>query len=182
LRIEAVRFAHRATREQAARHRAYFATKVEFGAGVTELVFGEGVLDAALPTADPDLLAILLPVAEEKRARPGPPALFTDQVRRALRAVVSPEDAQLAAVARGLGMTARSVQRRLGDEGTVFQDVRDDVRREVADRCLAQGMSSPEISFLLGFSEPSAFFRAFRRWTGLTPLERRAALVPAMGR
>jgi AraC-like DNA-binding protein len=51
------------------------------------------------------------------------------------------------------------------------------MRRELADRYLGQGMSFSEISFLLGFSEPSAFFRAFKRWTGLTPFERRAAIL-----
>jgi AraC-like DNA-binding protein len=73
-------------------------------------------------------------------------------------------------------MTGRSLQRRLKDEGTVFQSVRDEMRRDLADHYLGQGMSFAEISFLLGFSEPSAFFRAFKRWTGLTPLERRGTL------
>jgi AraC-like DNA-binding protein len=53
--------------------------------------------------------------------------------------------------------------------------VREDVRRELAQRYLADGLSIAEISFLLGFSEPSAFFRAFKRWTGKTPLEARAS-------
>ena len=53
---------------------------------------------------------------------------------------------------------------------------RDAVRRELADAYLGQGMSFAEISFLLGFAEPSAFFRAFKRWTGVTPLERKVSL------
>jgi AraC-like DNA-binding protein len=84
--------------------------------------------------------------------------------------------AQLDGVAKRLGMTGRSLQRRLKDEGTSFQETRDAVRRELADAYLGQGMSFAEISFLLGFAEPSAFFRAFKRWTGVTPLERRATL------
>jgi len=48
------------------------------------------------------------------------------------------------------------------------------MRQELADDYLARGLSVAEISFLLGFSEPSAFFRAFKRWTGVTPIERRA--------
>ena len=70
----------------------------------------------------------------------------------------------------------RSLQRRLKDEGTAFQTVREDVRHELAQRYLDDNLSISEISFLLGFSEPSAFFRAFKRWTGLTPVERRASL------
>ena len=75
----------------------------------------------------------------------------------------------------GLGLTSRSLQRRLKDEGTAFQTLREDVRRELAQRYLSDGLSIAEISFLLGFSEPSAFFRAFKRWTGKTPLESRLA-------
>jgi len=101
---------------------------------------------------------------------------LTDQVRRALRGALRSDDAQLEAVAKRLGMTGRSLQRRLRDEGTVFQTLRDELRKDLADRYLGQGMSFAEISFLLGFSEPSAFFRAFKRWTGLTPFERRLEL------
>ena len=79
-------------------------------------------------------------------------------------------------------MTARSLQRRLKDEDQSFQTVREGVRHELAVRYLDDDLSIAEISFLLGFSEPSAFFRAFKRWTGLTPIEsrarRRAALAP----
>ena len=78
-------------------------------------------------------------------------------------------------VAKQLGMTARNLQRRLKDDGTSFQTVREDVRRELAKRYLDDRLAISEISFLLGFSEPSAFFRAFKRWTGMTPIEARAA-------
>jgi hypothetical protein len=60
-------------------------------------------------------------------------------------------------------------------EGTSFNAVREDVRRQLSRRYLDEGLSIAEISFLLGFSEPSAFFRAFKRWTGVTPLEARRA-------
>ncbi|MEO8877467.1 MAG: AraC family transcriptional regulator, partial [Polyangiaceae bacterium] len=59
-----------------------------------------------------------------------------------------------------------------------FQTLRDETRRTLADRYLGEGLSLSEISFLLGFSEPSAFFRAFKKWTGTTPIERRARLSP----
>ncbi|APR82826.1 Transcriptional regulator, AraC family protein [Minicystis rosea] len=177
LSIVEVRFTHRASEPQAARHRAFFGAPVRFGAPHTELVFDRDVLAAPLATADPNLLEILLPAAEQKRARPSPQALLTDQVRRALRAALCNDDAQLDMVAKRLGLTGRSLQRRLRDEGTSFQMVRDEMRRELADRYLGEGLSFAEISFLLGFSEPSAFFRAFKRWTGLTPFERRAILA-----
>ncbi len=63
-------------------------------------------------------------------------------------------------------MTARLLQRRLKDEGTSFQAVRDSTRQELARRYLDARLSIAEIQFLLGFSEPSAFFRAFAAGPG----------------
>ena len=172
----AVRFTHSLPTGQAARYRAFFGSKVEFGAKRTELVLSKADASAPLTTADPSLLAILLPTADKKRKSMSKDPPLVDQVRRALGNALSSDDAQLSSVAKRLGITARSLQRRLQDEGTSFQSLRDETRKMLADRYLAEGLSLAEISFLLGFSEPSAFFRAFKRWTGLTPIERRASL------
>jgi AraC-like DNA-binding protein len=73
-------------------------------------------------------------------------------------------------VARRLGVSARTLQRRLGEQGTSFAAIVDEVRRDLARREVALGKRSfGEIAFLLGFSQASAFDRAFRRWTGSTP-------------
>jgi AraC-like DNA-binding protein len=170
-----VRFTHRVADD--ARHRAFFGAPVRFGAPHTELVFDRATLDLALTSADPNLLAILLPTAEEKRARKATDAPMTDRVRRQLRSALSNADTQLDVLAKRLGMTGRSLQRRLKDEGTSFQALRESTRRDLADQYLGKGLSFSEIAFLLGFSEPSAFFRAFKRWTGLTPFERRQQLA-----
>jgi AraC-like DNA-binding protein len=175
--VTEVRFTHTLPRQEQETHRAYFGAPVRFGADHTELVLPGSTLDKRLTTADPSLLAILRAPAEAALSRGPVDAPLTDQVKRAIRGALESDDAQLEAVARKLGMTGRSLQRRLKDEGTAFQAVRDEMRKELADRYLGQGMSFSEISFLLGFSEPSAFFRAFKRWTGLTPFERRAALL-----
>ena len=172
----AVRFTHPMPSGHAARYRAFFGKSMQFGAKRTELVLAKADGDAALTTADPSLLAILVPAAEKKRERTTRDPPLVDQVRRVLGSALSSDDAQLSSVAKRLGITARSLQRRLQDEGTSFQSLRDETRKTLADRYLAEGMSLAEISFLLGFSEPSAFFRAFKRWTGLTPIERRARL------
>ncbi len=176
LRVLGVAFTHDAPKTTKDRHRVYFDAPVRFGAEHTEIVFEPSEVDKPLLTADPNLLAILRPNAEEALAREAVSLPLTDQVRRALRSALRSDDAQLEAVAKRLGMTGRSLQRRLKDEGTVFQTLRDELRKDLADRYLGQGMSFAEISFLLGFSEPSAFFRAFKRWTGLTPFERRLEL------
>jgi len=83
----------------------------------------------------------------------------------------------MAAVARTLGMSARSLHRSLEAEGTKFLAIVDDVRREFAQRYLARkSLNLGEVSYLVGFSDNSAFFKAFKRWTGKKPGEYRAAL------
>ena len=72
-------------------------------------------------------------------------------------------------------MGPRTLQRRLRDEGTSFAKVRDSMRREMAVKLLRkQDLAVYEVAFLLGYSEPSTFYRAFRRWTGIAPLQYRA--------
>jgi len=173
-RITAVELAHRATADVAT-YRAWFDAPVTFGADATRLVFPRAALESPLASSDPSLLAILARAADElaKQASTDPPLVA--QVRRALHEALRSDDAQVESIAKRLGLTTRSLQRRLKDEGTAFATVREEVRRELAQRYLHDGHSIAEISFLLGFSEPSAFFRAFKRWTGSTPLEAKRA-------
>jgi AraC-like DNA-binding protein len=181
-RLAGVRFDHRAPSADPkllARYRDFFSCSVEFGAAHTEMLFEHAILEQPLRTADPDLYAILLPAAEAQRSTKRPEALFAEQVRRALPSAFRSEATQLEQIAQALGVTPRNLQRRLKDEGFTFQIVRDEARRELADRYLRDGLSLAEISFLLGFSEPSAFFRAFKRWTGATPIAHRAHLLLA---
>ncbi|MGZ3421186.1 MAG: AraC family transcriptional regulator [Polyangiales bacterium] len=178
-RATSIEFTHRAPVD-AAVYRRWFDAPVVFGAKHTQLVMSRSVLDGALVSADENLAAILERYADEelrKKERSAPP--ITAQVRRILREVLKNDDAQIDYVAKRLGLTARSLQRRLRDEGTSLQSLREEVRRDLAHNYLRGDLSIAEISFLLGFSEPSAFFRAFKRWTGLTPLETRERLRSA---
>jgi AraC-like DNA-binding protein len=74
-------------------------------------------------------------------------------------------------------MSARTLQRRLHDEATSFAALLDTFRREASVRLLRErDLSVEEVAFMLGYSEPSSFYRAFRRWTGQTPrIYRRSA-------
>jgi AraC-like DNA-binding protein len=176
--VEHVRFTHRIT-AGAEKYTGWFGAPVSFSAKQTELVFAKHALELPLTSADPNLLAVLVPVAlDEQKKRPkGPPLL--EQVRRALQGALGSADAQLETVAKALSMTPRSLQRKLKDEGVAFAELREQTRRRLADQYLRQDLSIAEVSFLLGFSEPSAFFRAFKRWTGVTPQEHRDARLSA---
>jgi AraC-like DNA-binding protein len=73
-------------------------------------------------------------------------------------------------------MSERSIQRSLSEEQTSYRQLVDEVRKSLAIEHLSHpGTSATDVAFLLGFSEPSAFTRAFRRWTGTAPTEFRAA-------
>lgn len=92
------------------------------------------------------------------------------QVQHALAARVAAGDTSVAAVSRELAMSSRTLQRRLAEEQTNYQKLLDEARKQAAERYLAEGsLAIGEISYLLGYSEPAAFHRAFRRWYGETP-------------
>jgi len=102
---------------------------------------------------------------------------FTAQVRRRLTASMDGRLPDMAAVARALATSQRSLHRRLSDEGTRFNDLLDEVRKEFAERYLTRpNLNVGEIAYLIGFHDSSAFFKAFRRWTGMTPSDYRKAL------
>jgi AraC-like DNA-binding protein len=167
-RVTAVELAHPATGDVAP-YRAWFDAPVTFGAATTQLVMPTAALDAALVSADPQLLAILTRAAEELARRTPEDTTVSARVARVLHEALRNGDGNIEHVAKRLGMTPRSLQRRLSHDQTSFQEVRETVRRDLAQRYLEDKLSIAEISFLLGFSEPSAFFRAFKRWTGTTP-------------
>ena len=80
-------------------------------------------------------------------------------------------------VARTLGMSTRTLQRRLGAESSRYQVVLNQTREQLARHYLGSStMSGAEIRFLLGYDDPSSFFRAFHQWTGQTPETVRAAV------
>ena len=92
------------------------------------------------------------------------------RVRKELLAAMDGGDPSMEAVAARLGMSARSLHRRLGEEGCRFNGLLDEIRQEFAKRYLARGtVSASEVAYLVGFQSPTAFFRAFKRWTGQTP-------------
>ncbi len=100
----------------------------------------------------------------------------SDRVLRLLGRRLRGEVPPLALVASELAMSERSIQRGLREEETSYRQLVDEVRKDLALQHLARlGTSATDVAFLLGFSEPSAFTRAFRRWTGSSPTQFRSA-------
>ena len=119
-------------------------------------------------TLEPDFVEQL----EERMGQ----ATLSGRVKRALTESLPGGSTSVDDMARRLNVSKRSLQRRLSDEGTSFQELLNEARFEMAKRYLKDSaLSLPEISYLLGFRETSSFFRAFHGWTGTTPGEYRAA-------
>jgi AraC-like DNA-binding protein len=152
--------------------RAWFGAPIAWSAERHQLVLPASALALPIASSDPALLGILTRAADDLLARASNEPPLVAQVRRALHDTLRTGEASIDLISQRLGITPRSLQRRLRDEGTAFADLREAVRRELAQRYLDEGLTIAEISFLLGFSEPSAFFRAFKRWTGETPRRR----------
>ena len=75
-------------------------------------------------------------------------------------------DVSLSAIAESLGAGTRTLQRMLRAEGATFAGLPDDVRRRIAMKALADGTPRKQLAQALGFTQPAAFYRAFKRWTG----------------
>jgi AraC-like DNA-binding protein len=149
---------------------AFFRCPVRFGAPVDMLVLDADLLARPFVTHNPDLLAVMLPGLEaELRDRPTSPSI-ADEVRSLLGRRLNGERPNIDAVARQLGTSARSLQRRLSDLGTSYQSLLDDVRHRAARRLLGEaGLVPAEVGFLLGYEELNSFSRAFHQWEGVTP-------------
>ncbi|MEL6745686.1 MAG: helix-turn-helix domain-containing protein [Pseudomonadota bacterium] len=103
-------------------------------------------------------------------------ATMAGRIKRVLGEALPGGSTSVEDMARRLNVSKRSLQRRLSEEGTSFQELLNETRREMSEQYLKySGLSLPEISYLLGFRETSSFFRAFHGWTGRTPGDFRAS-------
>jgi AraC-like DNA-binding protein len=165
----AVRFRHAAP-PSVGEHVRVFGVKPTFDAHETEVELDAAVLDLPIPEAQSGLLTYLDAYARDVLAKLPVDDDLVGDVERAIASAMSRGVPDMDSIATQLGASTRTLQRRLGEAETGFQELVDVVRRRYAERYLADDrLAISEIAFLVGFSEPSNFHRAFRRWTGLTP-------------
>jgi AraC-like DNA-binding protein len=172
IRPRRVCFAHARPRD-AREHEAFFGCEVSFGSGWDGLELDRETLAIQLPGADADLSHFL---AEHLRAIAGDPpaATLEGRLRQAICKRLGTQTLAMPALAQELGMSSRTLRRRLLEHRTSYHHILDRVRREIADELLADAEHKlSEVAFLLGFSDASAFHRAYVRWTGRTPASRR---------
>ncbi len=148
----------------------FFRAPLEFGALATALLLGKDDLARPVSSSDEVLTGYLDHLAQQLLTTLGIEHTIRDRVRRLLWSSLSDGVPDLNDVARQLGMSARTLQRRLRDEGTTFAMVLTEFRQDMARPLLREGrLAVSEVAFLLGYEDPSSFQRAFRRWSGYSP-------------
>jgi AraC-like DNA-binding protein len=157
-------------------HQRLFGDVVHFDQPRAELVYATSDLERPLASHDPAFLERFADEEQKLSAAAARAASSTkERVTHVLHAMMRQGDGSMASVARVLGQSTRTLQRNLRSEGVGFSDLVDEVRAGEARRYVTEGkLSYGEIAFRLGFSQQSAFFRAFKRWTHTTPSSMRA--------
>lgn len=152
----------------------FFACPVTFGADFTCVSFPPAYLQWVLPHNDPSLRQLLDRQAQALLAALPDADPFERALQQALLKLLPEGRAQLPQVAQALHVSVRSLQRRLGERNTSWQRLLDHTRMTLADHYLADAaLSLVDIALLLGYSEHSAFSRAYRGWHGYAPGQHR---------
>jgi AraC-like DNA-binding protein len=154
-----------------------FESSARFEQPFTGIVFEPALLEAASPHKDEDVHEALSALAERRMSRLAQCVPFALRVREFLTERGWPQRVDMQTVARSLGLSVRTLRRRLSDEGKSYQDVENDALAIVAKHLLRdKGRSIQETAYEMGFSDTTTFHRAFKRWTGTTPSAYRESL------
>lgn len=163
-----------------ARFEALLGCPVRFGCEPAALELGHEAMRLPLRSADPVLQATLRALAAHLELGATESDLES-AVRARLRSLLPDGAPSAALVAGALGLTERTLQRRLQEAGTRFKQVLDEFREAEAERLLGAGMPLVEVALRLGFSDQTAWNRAFKRWKGTSPREWVAARAAPAG-
>lgn len=164
-----IRFSHPAPADTSEHHRI-LGPAVRFSARQDEVRLDPAYLEHPIAAADDQLLGVLEQYAERLLRGLQAEPTWSARVSEAMGRDLCDGPPTLLEVARQLGVSQRTLQSRLKEEGTTYQATLDNVRRQLAVAYLKDGnLSLTEVAFLLGYADQSAFNHAFRRWTGESP-------------
>jgi AraC-like DNA-binding protein len=150
----------------------HFGCQVKFGAPSNLLVFQQADLERPFLTHNADVLAMVAPQLEAELAQQLAQRTVVEQVKATLKKMLAGQRPELRAVARELGVSTRTLQRRLSDERATFQQLISEARRELARHYLQHSsLELNETAYLLGYEDANSFFRAFQQWEGTSPGE-----------
>lgn len=157
------------------RYERFFRCPVEFGTSATIFTFSREDLQLRLLSANPELLALYERLTEEyleKIDRADFPGRVRQELIKLLPTGVSGKDQ----VAQALNISTRTLYNKLEATGTTYREVLDETRQDLAEQYIRDNLPIYEIAYLIGFSDTANFSRAFKKWTGRSPMEFREAL------
>ncbi|WP_266366969.1 AraC family transcriptional regulator [Tellurirhabdus rosea] len=177
--VEAMRFAFPAPSDTAEYERVFGTSQITFDAPQTVMVLQRRWLDTPILNASPGLFQLFEQHANAILDKLRTPTLPV-RVKQEMVNLLKGEEPTLAAIADRLAMGVRTLQLHLKEAGVTYQQLLDEVRRDMAVKHLRDPhLSTTDIAYLLGFSEPSVFYRSFKKWTGATPREYRVQQAAA---
>lgn len=151
-------------------HRAYFGCPIRYGAPGNVLVLKSADLARPFPGHNPELLAMLTPALASALGELDAHSSVREQVKIVLKRSLASGRPELLDVARELGMSERTLQRRITEEGGSFREILIEARQELGRQLLSDPAADiDEVACLLGYRDASSFYRAFRGWEGVTP-------------
>ncbi|WJE17170.1 helix-turn-helix domain-containing protein [Halobacillus sp. ACCC02827] len=149
---------------------AYFGCRVQTGGNRNTLILHRKDLDLPFASYNAELLEVLTPVLDQSAAEHQSGNSVTEMVKWFLKRSLPGGRAGIEAAAAELGMSNRTLQRRLHEERTSFKHLLTQVRKELAREYLADpSLDIREVAFLIGYEDQNSFYRAFRLWEGDTP-------------
>ncbi|HMM62792.1 MAG: AraC family transcriptional regulator [Mesorhizobium sp.] len=164
-----VRFEHPKP-DGASDHSRYFNAPVEFGRPTNAFAFRRDVLGTKMPEPDPYLFAIIEALLRSRRDYAGDPQDVVGVLRNQIRMHLNERTPGVQDIARILGLSSATLQRQLKELGVTYNDILRSTREELALHYLKNSdMPLTDVALSLGYSELSAFSRAFRNWTGMSP-------------
>jgi AraC-like DNA-binding protein len=149
----------------------FFGCPVQFGAPADQLVFSNETLALPLITGDPHLLETLRPFCDEAaKERNTGKGTLRDSVENEVQKLLPHGKAKRQTVARALGMSERTLSRKLTEERTTYDEIVEHLRRSLALQYIKdRSISLSQIAWLLGYEGSTSFNHAFVRWTGRSP-------------
>lgn len=165
-------------------HPAYFRCAIRYGAPCNKLVLRSVDLDRPFPGHNSEFLDLLTPALAAAIGELRYDSSVGEQVKVVLKRKLASGRPEVADVAHDLGMSERTLQRRITDEGGTFRALLIEARQELGRQLLSDAsMGVDEVACLLGYQDTSSFYRGFREWEGMTPSHWRTLnLVRAQGR
>ncbi len=171
--IKRIDFKHQAIAE-VSKYEDLFGCDVKFGQAEYSLIFEDNVKNAPLPTADPKKLAFAREKLDRAIYKMRGEYNFLDRVQHQIVKLIESGAANKKAMAQELGLSERSLTRKLSEKGTSFKELKTQVVKKLSVSKIEQGLPLTTIAQSLGYNDQAAFTRAFKKWYGETPSQRKA--------